>query len=131
MNFQRRDFLSAGAAVATMTAAGAALAQGNPPAPSEASPPLSGTLPNNEKRLRIINLRDLETEAQKVMTRYGFVLCFGRRRRRVEPARESCRIQPHCHRALSGGGTPDTSTELLGIKLPFPVISAPVGFQGS
>lgn len=77
MNFQRRDFLSAGAAVATMTAAGAALAQGNPPAPSEASPRLSGTLPNNEKRLRIINLRDLETEAQKVMTRYGFVFVSG------------------------------------------------------
>ncbi|MCR6735987.1 MAG: alpha-hydroxy-acid oxidizing protein [Afipia sp.] len=32
---------------------------------------------------------------------------------------------------LSGNGTPDTSTTLLGIRLPFPVISAPVGFQGS
>lgn len=129
MNFQRRDFLSAGAAVATMTAAGAALAQGNPPAPSEA-PPLSGTLPNNEKRLRIINLRDLETEAQKVMTPYGFAYVSGAAGDEWS-LRKSCRIQPHCHRALSGGGTPDTSTELLGIKLPFPVISAPVGFQGS
>jgi isopentenyl diphosphate isomerase/L-lactate dehydrogenase-like FMN-dependent dehydrogenase len=32
---------------------------------------------------------------------------------------------------LSGNGTPDTSTTLLGHQLPFPVIAAPVGFQGS
>jgi hypothetical protein len=29
-------------------------------------------LPANERRLRIINLRDLEAEVQKVITPYGF-----------------------------------------------------------
>lgn len=133
MNFQRRDFLSAGAAVATMAAAGTALAQGNPPAPSEAPPPPAGTLPSNEKRLRIINLRDLEAEAQKVMTPYGFAYVSGGAgdewtMRENLAAFNRTVIMPNY---LAGHGTPDTSTELLGLKLPFPIISAPVGFQGS
>lgn len=41
MNFQRREFLSAGAAIATMIGAGARFAEGNPLTPSEASPALS------------------------------------------------------------------------------------------
>ena len=75
MNILRRELLFAGAAVATMTAAGTVLAQNNPPAATEAqaiAPGMAGTLPNNEKRIRIITLRDLETEAQKVMAPYGF-----------------------------------------------------------
>jgi len=32
---------------------------------------------------------------------------------------------------LSGTGTPDASTTILGTKIPFPVIAAPIGFQGS
>jgi hypothetical protein len=40
MNFQRREFLSAGAAIA-MIGAGARFAEGNPLTPSEASPALS------------------------------------------------------------------------------------------
>jgi L-lactate oxidase len=129
---KRRDLLTAGAAVATMTAAGTVLAQGNPP-PSEASVPLAGTLPSNEKRLRIINLRDLEGEAQKVMTPYGFAYVAGGAgdewtMRENLAAFNRTVIVPNY---LAGKGTPDTSTELLGIKLPFPIISAPVGFQGS
>lgn len=133
MNFQRRDILSAGAAIATVSAASAAFAQGNPPAPSEASPPLPGVLPNNEKRLRIINLRELEAEAQKVMTPYGFAYVSGGAgdewtMRENLAAFNRTVIVPNY---LAGHGTPDTSTELLGFKLPFPIISAPVGFQGS
>ncbi len=133
MNFLRRDFLSAGAAVATMTAAGVAAAQGDPAASSEAPQIAAGTPPNNEKRLRIINLRDLESEAQKVMMPFGFAYVAGGAgdewtMRENLAALNRFVIVPNC---LSGSGTPDTSTEILGVKLPFPVISAPVGFQGS
>lgn len=116
----------------TMTAAGAALAQGNPP-PAEAMAPPGGTLPSNEKRLRIINLRDLEAEAQRVMTPYGFAYVAGgagdewTMRENIASFNRTV-IVPHF---LGGTGTPNTTTELLGIKLPFPVIAAPVGFQGS
>jgi isopentenyl diphosphate isomerase/L-lactate dehydrogenase-like FMN-dependent dehydrogenase len=136
MNYLRRDFLSAGAAAATMTAAGAVFAQTNPPAPTEAPQPrqsTTGALPNNEKRIRIINLRDLEADAQKVMTPYGFAYVAGGAgdewtMRENLAAFNRTVIVPNY---LSGQGKPDTSCELLGTKLPFPIISAPVGFQGS
>ncbi|MGZ5876636.1 MAG: alpha-hydroxy acid oxidase, partial [Bradyrhizobium sp.] len=136
MNILRRDLLSAGAAVATMTAAGTVLAQNNPPATAEAqatAPGMAGTLPNNERRIRIITLRDLEAEAQKVMAPYGFAYVSGGAgdewtMRENLAAFNRTVIVPNY---LSGNGTPDTSTTLLGIRLPFPVIAAPVGFQGS
>jgi len=136
MNILRRELLSAGAAVATMTAAGTVLAQNNPPAATEApatAPGMAGTLPNNEKRIRIITLRDLETEAQKVMAPYGFAYVSGGAgdewtMRENLAAFNRTVIVPNY---LSGNGIPDTSTTLLGSQLPFPVIAAPVGFQGS
>lgn len=132
MNYLRREFLSAGAAVATIGAAGPILAQTAPPQAAEA-PGTAGGLPNNEKRLRIINLRDLEGEAQKVMAPFGFAYVAGGAgdewtMRENLAAFNRMVIVPNY---LSGNGTPDTSTTLLGIRLPFPVISAPVGFQGS
>ncbi|MGY3617076.1 alpha-hydroxy acid oxidase [Bradyrhizobium sp. USDA 10063] len=136
MDFLRRDLLSAGAAAATMTAATAVFAQTNSPVPTEApqaQPGMTGTLPNNEKRLRIINLRDLESEAQKVMTPYGFAYVAGGAgdewtMRENLAAFNRTVIVPNY---LLGNKTPDTGTELLGAKLPFPIIAAPVGFQGS
>lgn len=133
MNFLRRDFLSVGAAAATMTAAGAVLAQGNPPVSGDATQTPPANLPNNEKRLRIINLRDLEAEAQKVMMPYGFAYVAGgagdewTMRENLAAFNRSVIVPNY----LSGHGIPDTTTELLGFKLPFPIISAPVGFQGS
>jgi isopentenyl diphosphate isomerase/L-lactate dehydrogenase-like FMN-dependent dehydrogenase len=119
-----------------MTAAGAVLAQNNPPAttePQATAPGMAGALPNNEKRIRIINLRDLEAEAQKVMAPYGFAYVAGGAgdewtMRENLAAFNRTVIVPNY---LSGNGTPDTSTSLLGHQLPFPVIAAPVGFQGS
>jgi lactate oxidase len=134
MNFLRRDILSAGAAVATMTAAGTALAQNNPPAATEASrTPPGGALPNNEKRIRIINLRELEAEAQKVMAPFGFAYVSGGAgdewtMRENLAAFNRTVIMPNF---LSGNGNPDTSTSILGSRLPYPVIAAPVGNQGS
>jgi lactate oxidase len=122
-----------GAAAATVTAAGVVLAQGNPPVSGEAPQTLPGNLPNNEQRLRIINLRDLEAEARKVMTPYGFAYVAGgagdewTMRENLAAFNRSVIVPNY----LSGHGTPDTTTELLGFKLPFPIISAPVGFQGS
>lgn len=34
-------------------------------------------MPNNEKRINIVTLRDLEAEAQKVMAPYGFAYVSG------------------------------------------------------
>jgi isopentenyl diphosphate isomerase/L-lactate dehydrogenase-like FMN-dependent dehydrogenase len=118
-----------------MTAAGNVFAQASPPAASEAQPAaaLTGTLPGNEKRIRIINLRELEAEAQKVMTPYGFAYVSGGAgdewtMRENLAAFNRTVIVPNY---LAATGTPDTSTEILGTRIPFPVIAAPVGFQGS
>jgi len=132
MNYQRRELLSAGAAIATMTAAGTVFAQGNPPAAGE-PPGMAGTLPNNEKRIRIINLRELEAEAQKVMAPYGFAYVAGGAgdewtMRENLAAFNRTVIMP---KFLSGNGNPDMSTSLLGSRLPFPIIAAPIGNQGS
>lgn len=56
MNYSRRDFLSAAAAAALLTEAGSVFAQGAAPAASESPLSGAGALPNNENRLRIINL---------------------------------------------------------------------------
>ena len=136
MNFQRRELLSAGAVVATMTAAGTVLAQNNPPAAAEpqgALPGMAGTLSNNEKRIEFINLRELEAEAQKVMVPYGFAYVAGGAgdewtMRENLAAFNRTVIMPNF---LSGNGNPDTSTGILGSKLPFPVIAAPIGNQGA
>lgn len=132
MNYLRREFLSAGAAMATMTAAGTVVAQTTPP-PAAGARRMAGELPNNEKRLRIINLRELETEAQKVMAPFGFAYVAGGAGdewtlRENLAAFNRTVIVPNY---LSGNSTPDTTTTLLGSRLPFPVIAAPVGFQGS
>jgi hypothetical protein len=37
----------------------------------------TGGVPNNEKRINIITLRDLEAEAQKVMAPFGFAYVSG------------------------------------------------------
>jgi isopentenyl diphosphate isomerase/L-lactate dehydrogenase-like FMN-dependent dehydrogenase len=132
MRFLRRELLSAGAAVATITATGNVFAQNAPP-PAPETPGTAGSLPNNEKRLRIINLRDLEAEAQKVMAPYGFAYVSGgagdewTMRENLAAFNRTVIVSSY----LSGNGTPDTGTEILGSKIPFPVISAPVGYQGS
>ena len=78
MGLGRRDFLRTGTGVAaTLVATGPVLAQQNATPPSSQVAPVanlasqSGELPNNEKRINIVTLRDLETQAQKVMAPFG------------------------------------------------------------
>jgi len=84
-NLNRRDLLVTGGAVATMAipAAEKTLAQNAPAgalptsAPAPAAAP--GGLPNNEKKINIITLRDLEADAQKIMAPFGYAYVSGAR----------------------------------------------------
>ena len=122
--------------MATLTATGPVLAQDNPTPPTEtpaAQPGMAGALPNNEKRLRIVSLRDLEADAQKVMAPFGFAYVAGGAGdewtlRENLAAFNRTVIVPNY---LSGNGSPDTSTSILSIRIPYPVIAAPIGNQGA
>jgi lactate oxidase len=79
MSLDRRNLLLAGTgAAATLTAPRVALAQNDQgyrvPATTVAQ---TGALPDNEKKLDIVTLRDLEAEAQKVMAPFGFAYVSG------------------------------------------------------
>ena len=76
MDFKRRDFLSATAAAVTLSAAlPAKLANaGETPAQAPTAPPDSSNYaaPTEIKAIEIINLRELEPAAQKVIPNGGF-----------------------------------------------------------
>jgi L-lactate oxidase len=146
MNLNRRDLLvSGGGVAAALAVSGTALAQNTPPAaapaPTLAAPPAAptpaagaGELPNNEKKINIVTLRDLEAEAQKVMAPFGFAYVSGGAgdewtMRENLAAFNRWVISPNY---LSGHeGAADTTATLLGTKLSYPVITAPMGNQGS
>ncbi|HML13476.1 MAG TPA: alpha-hydroxy acid oxidase [Xanthobacteraceae bacterium] len=133
MDFARRDLLSATAAVATLTAAGAAFAQNAPAAPPGRANPPPSNLPDNEKKINIVTLRDLEAQAEKVMAPFGFAYVSGGAgdewtMRENLAAFNRWVIMPEY---LSGHGAPDTSTTIFGTKISYPAITAPVGNQGS
>ena len=112
MNVQRRDFLLSGTMMAAAMAAAPALAQTGAqtaaPAPGEAR---GGTAqPGDEniqysggsevKRLRIINLAELEVEAEKILPKGGYGYIFGGSgaeytKRENLRAMESIPIEPH------------------------------------
>ena len=135
MSLDRRNLLLAGTGAAvTLTAPRTALAQNSPgyrtPATTEAQ---TGALPNNEKKLDIVTLRDLEAEAQKVMAPFGFAYVSGGAgdewtMRENLAAFNRWVITPDY---LSGHRTVDTTTEILGTKISYPVITAAMGNQGS
>jgi len=134
MTLFRREFLSAGAA-ATLSA-GAALAQGAPAAGARAPepPPTSAgnSLPDNEKKIRIVTLRDLEAEAEKVMVPFGFAYVAGGAgdewtMKENLAAFNRWTIMPNY---LTGHRSSDPSTTILGTRIACPVIAAPVGNQG-
>jgi isopentenyl diphosphate isomerase/L-lactate dehydrogenase-like FMN-dependent dehydrogenase len=142
MNVQRRDFLLSGTMMAAAMAAAPALAQtaAQAPGPGEAR---GGTaLPGDEniqysggsevKRLRIINLAELEVEAEKILPKGGYGYIFGGSgaeytKRENLRAMESIPIEPHF---LSGVLKPDLTTTILGHRLPFPIIVPPMGSHG-
>ena len=146
MDVQRRDFLLSGTMMAAAIAASPSLAQNatpasaTPPGPGEAR---GGTAQAGDenvqyaggtevKKLRIINTAELEVEAEKILPKGGYGYIFGGSgaeytKRENLRAMEAIPIEPHF---LSGVLKPDLTTEILGHKLPFPVIIPPMGSHG-
>src|ERR1039458_7557825 len=78
LNLNRRNLLVTGGAVATMASvSGTAFAQNTPAASPPAAPADTSSVPNNEKRVNIVTLRDLEAEAKKVMAPFGYAYVSG------------------------------------------------------
>jgi lactate oxidase len=143
MDFNRRNLLITSAGLAALAAAKPGSSQDNPqqtaPGPGSAPTPGQGTSDiaaykalNNEKRINVINLRDLEAEAQKILPAYSFAYISGGAgdewtMRANETAFNHWVIEPHY---LAGVKTPDLSTTVLGSRLSLPVITAPMGGQG-
>jgi hypothetical protein len=145
MKVQRRDFLLSGTMMAAAMAAAPSLAQTAAPAASAPGPGESrgGTAQAGDeaiqytggtevKRLRIINTAELEVEAEKILPKGGYGYIFGGSgaeytKRENLRAMEAIPIEPHF---LSGVLKPDLTTEILGHRLPFPVIVPPMGSHG-
>jgi L-lactate oxidase len=135
----RRDFLLsstlAAATAATVTSPHQVLAQTTPavePGVGAERPniPYEGSKLN--RKLQIVNLLDLETEAQKVLPAGGFGYISGGSganwtRRENTEAFSRVQIEPL---ALSGVAKVDLTTEILGSKLSLPVFIPPMGSHG-
>jgi len=134
MSLNRRNLLLTGTgAAATLAVPGSTFAQNAPDAAAPAPMGLTGSLPDNERKLNIVTLRDLEAEAQKVMAPYGFAYVSGGAgdewtMRENLAAFNRWVISPDY---LSGHRIVDTTTTLLGTRISHPVITAPMGNQGS
>jgi L-lactate oxidase len=133
----RRDFLLSGTiAAAAMSGASQALAQNNLPADAGMQQPAPSTAPYEgskaNQRIKIINLIELELEAQKVLPVGGFgYISSGSganwTRRENMAAFERIHIDPQ---PLNGTEKVDLSVEILGSKLSMPVIIPPMGSHG-
>lgn len=131
MTVNRRNMIVAGSAAATLLASSQTIAQA-PLRKEEVAPSPSG-LPSNEKKLRIVTLRDLEAEAQKVMAPFGFAYVAGGAGdewtlRENLAAFNRWTISPDF---MNGQSAADTSTTILGTRISYPVMTAPLGNQGS
>jgi len=140
MNRNRRDFLSATAAAVTFsTALPAALAAEEPrphpaalPAPPQTSTVPGYAAPTEIKAVEIINLRELEAAAQKVIPPGGFGYISSAAgdewtKRENEAAYKRLTIAPHY---LSGYAAADRSITLLGTKISMPIIITPMAGHG-
>lgn len=141
MDRKRRDFLSATAAAATLTAARPLLGQTTSPKNSVAASPLAPAIPPSPstyqapteiKKIEIINLRELEAAAQKIIPAGGFGYISSAAgdewtKRENEAAYKRLTIAP---RYLTGYIHADLSTTLLGAKISMPIITSVMGGQG-
>jgi len=133
LNLNRRHLLMTGGVAATMAMPNAAFAQNAPAASIAATPSDTSGVPNNEKRVNIVTLRDLEAQAEKVMAPFGFAYVSGGAgdewtMRENMAAFNRWIINPDF---MNGTGSADTTTTILGSNISYPVITAPVGNQGS
>jgi isopentenyl diphosphate isomerase/L-lactate dehydrogenase-like FMN-dependent dehydrogenase len=138
MNLMRRDFLLSGtlAAAATMTANGPVLAQNSPPAEAGMQQPPPSTAPYKgseaNQKIKIINLIEIEAEAQKVIPAGGFgYISSGSganwTRRENMAAFERVQIDPQ---PLNGTNRVDLRTTVLGSQLSMPIAVSPAGSHG-
>jgi len=134
MSFNRRNLLlgSSGAAAA-LTLAGPALAQSSPAQSIPEKPADTSGVPNNEKKISIVTLRDLEAQAQKVMAPFGFAYVSGGAGDEWTMRENMAAFDRWVINGdfMNGTGSADTTTTLLGSKISYPVITAPMGNQGS
>ena len=143
MDLNRRDLLLSSAGVAAaLAAATSALTQNSKPAPpglEDAPKPGTGSSDisayaalTNEKKINVVNLRDIEFDAKKILPTYSYAYISGGAgdewtMRENEAAFNRWVIEPQY---LAGVKTPDLTTIVLGAKLSLPVITAPMGGQG-
>lgn len=136
MNFRRRDLiLTSAAAAATAASTTTLLAQVDTASrPSVQAEGQSGdyAAPSSEQKINVINLRDLASQAEKVLPPFGYHFIAGGSgdewtMRENEAAFERWTIQP---KYLSGIKGADLTTTILGSKLALPVITAPMGMHG-
>ena len=132
----RRDFLLsstlAAATAATIASNNQVLAQTAEPGVTAERPnvPYEGSKLN--RKLQIVNLLDLESEAQKILPSGGFGYISGGSgnnwtRRENTEAFSRVNIEPQ---ALSGVAKVDLTTEILGSRLSLPVFIPPMGSHG-
>ena len=132
----RRDFLLsstlAAATAATIASNNQVLAQTAEPGVTAERPnvPYEGSKLN--RKLQIVNLLDLEPEAQKILPSGGFGYISGGSganwtRRENTEAFSRVQIEPL---ALSGVAKVDLTTEILGSKLSMPIFIPPMGSHG-
>lgn len=142
MTLNRRDLLISGAAAA-VAAGSTAMSQNKqkPAAPGMESAPQPGAGSSDvaayasltkEGKITVVNLRDIEFEAKKILPAYSYAYISGGAgdewtMRENEAAFNEWVIEPQF---LSGVRRPDLTTTVLGSKLSMPVITAPMGGQG-
>jgi L-lactate oxidase len=134
MSFNRRNLLlGGGGAAAALTLAGTAVAQNSPAQSIPEKPADTSGVPNNETKINIVTLRDLQAEAQKVMAPFGYAYVAGGAGDEWSMRENMAAFDRWVINAdfMSGVGSADTTTTILGTKISYPVITAPMGNQGS
>ena len=134
MSFNRRNLLLTGTgAAAALTVAAPRWRRIPRSSRSRGRLPIPAGVPNNEKKINIVTLRDLEAEAQKVMAPYGFAYASGGAGDEWTMRENKAAFDRWVINAdfMNGTGSADTSTTILGNKISYPVITAPMGNQGS
>lgn len=131
MTLHRRDLLLAGGgAAAALTFANAAHAEAD--GKRAGRPADLYRALDREQRINVVNLREIETEAEKILPPESFAYIAGGAgdewtMRQNEAAFGEWIIEPDY---LAGVKAPDVKATLLGEQLSMPVITAPMGGQG-
>ncbi len=129
----RRNLLLTAGVAAAIGEPGPLLAQSATAESIAKTPADTSGVPNSEKKINIVTLRDLEVDAQKVMAPFGFAYVSGGAGDEWTMRENQAAFNRWVINAdfMNGTGSADTTTTLLGTKLSYPVIAAPIGNQGS